>query len=752
MSNPEQALVDQWLREGHHKRVVRYVATRSRLFPKLYLYKAGVRAATILKDQAQLESFAEQARAHFPESAIGYVAGARVLLQRSEPNAARRLLQAAENLHGGDPELRSVSDEILGALGGLEVRASKSTRTRDGAEPEGLDALRGAYDSAARRGRWEEAKDWAQKVVTRYPEVAFGPIGIAHALHRLERPEAARALLENLPSSSPVERAFLLADLQRRAGDDAAAVKTLTAAQRHHAGDPRLLMRLADLYRDDGQKERAHAFLEAAARLNPDYGAVRCLTFESDVGWFTQGQATLQRVLAMEPSKLLRFMGMVNRVAPFYPAQRTQFAAVRDAVRKELWRKPVGSQKALDGTVELALKNRWLTDLRELLSAGDAKGIKPSKEIAARADALLTGLGPFRELVELGWHNEHAERLLAISTDGITPVEDVVVGSKNVLELFIPTPFFAYDDTEKPTYDVVRETLRTVAETLLSRNDLLIVPRLQLNWRHVSRRLSGRAVSYHTHAPRDRHWLHLQETPLAGTCSFDTQGFAGFSSIAEDFSAIDTATAHLSDGELEQNYNALRERYVEKNLSKYTQTVHNEPLPERFVFVPMQVSTDIVADLAYVDADTMLMTVAEHYRASDTKVVVKRHPYCRSFRVQALLRKLAASGDIVLTSNSVHDLLSQCERVITVNSGVGVEALLHGKSVITTGKADYAYASQMAKSVGELKAALASAPAVTPRRSRSLLWFYWNNYVAQSNDAAAIVKRIDEWITTHSYS
>ena len=190
----------------------------------------------------------------------------------------------------------------------------------------------------------------------------------------------------------------------------------------------------------------------------------------------------------------------------------------------------------------------------------------------------------------------------------------------------------------------------------------------------------------------------------------------------------------------------LRATYVEKNVSKYVQATENEPLPDRFVFVPMQVSTDIVADLAYVDADTMLLTVVEHYRGTETKVVVKRHPYCRSFRVQALLQRLAAAGDIILTRNSVHDLLAQCERVITVNSGVGLEALLHSKSVITTGKCDYAYASQMATSVGELSKLLRSHGPLDFVHSRRLLWFYRNCYVAPCGDHNHLVNMIDQWL------
>jgi capsule polysaccharide export protein KpsC/LpsZ len=42
---------------------------------------------------------------------------------------------------------------------------------------------------------------------------------------------------------------------------------------------------------------------------------------------------------------------------------------------------------------------------------------------------------------------------------------------------------------------------------------------------------------------------------------------------------------------------------------------------------------------------------------------------------------------------NIHDLLSNCEAVFTVNSGAGMEAILHNKPVFCYGKSDYASVS-----------------------------------------------------------
>ncbi|RJJ95293.1 capsular biosynthesis protein, partial [Escherichia coli] len=78
---------------------------------------------------------------------------------------------------------------------------------------------------------------------------------------------------------------------------------------------------------------------------------------------------------------------------------------------------------------------------------------------------------------------------------------------------------------------------------------------------------------------------------------------------------------------------------------------------------------------------------------TSTKVVVKRHPYCNSIEVEKLINELEKEGKIIVSDSSVHHLIKTSKAVITVNSGVGLETVIHNKPVIITGKSDYYYAA-----------------------------------------------------------
>ncbi|MEC9798624.1 capsular biosynthesis protein, partial [Escherichia marmotae] len=127
-------------------------------------------------------------------------------------------------------------------------------------------------------------------------------------------------------------------------------------------------------------------------------------------------------------------------------------------------------------------------------------------------------------------------------------------------------------------------------------------------------------------------------------------------------------------------------------------------LKSDYVFIPMQVTTDAVASLSYIDGFNLLKSVSEYYFNTSTKVVVKRHPYCNSIEVEKLINELEKDGRIIISNSSVHHLIKGAKAVITVNSGVGLEAIIHNKPVIITGKSDYYYAATaIAKNEQELK-------------------------------------------------
>jgi capsular polysaccharide export protein len=117
-------------------------------------------------------------------------------------------------------------------------------------------------------------------------------------------------------------------------------------------------------------------------------------------------------------------------------------------------------------------------------------------------------------------------------------------------------------------------------------------------------------------------------------------------------------------------------------------------LPPRYVFVPFQVATDsqIIAQSPWVHDMRQLYglllraldRVAED--APDLHVVIKEHPSC-SVRYDDLHAR--DSRVLFANTHSTQELIEGADAVVTINSTVGVESLLLGKSVLTLGEAFY---------------------------------------------------------------
>ena len=289
------------------------------------------------------------------------------------------------------------------------------------------------------------------------------------------------------------------------------------------------------------------------------------------------------------------------------------------------------------------------------------------------------------------------------------------------------------------------------AVAAIRRGDVVIVPRFQLYWKQCIPKLPGDwIVSYHTSAPYNPRHLHIQESPLAGCCSFDHAGFAGFSSIATDDTEITAFTSGISDEVLERNQREMYQKYVTANVSKYHQPSGCQPIPGPYVFVALQIPTDIVSQLAWINGVDLLRSVVDHYRGTGVRVVVKRHPFCGSMGVQQCLDELEAAGDILRTDNSIHSIIESARAVLTVNSGVGLEALMHGKSVIVSGGCDYAHAARTVRTREELARVLSDETPPDQRRIRELLYFYARRFAVPADDESIIRGRLEEWLGSPS--
>lgn len=110
-------------------------------------------------------------------------------------------------------------------------------------------------------------------------------------------------------------------------------------------------------------------------------------------------------------------------------------------------------------------------------------------------------------------------------------------------------------------------------------------------------------------------------------------------------------------------------------------------LPEKYVFVPLQVSNDsqllINSDISLID---FVKRVIQEARDSNEIYVIKFHPCDTQHSVVSILKLLNGATDIIVNQGSSIKLIEGSSRVITINSTVGLEALLLGKEVEFCGR------------------------------------------------------------------
>jgi len=143
-------------------------------------------------------------------------------------------------------------------------------------------------------------------------------------------------------------------------------------------------------------------------------------------------------------------------------------------------------------------------------------------------------------------------------------------------------------------------------------------------------------------------------------------------------------------------FEALRRNALSGN-SKFVQpAIQKLNLPENFVFFPCQIPHDqtikLHSDISVPEALEKTIEIA-----TDLKIplIVKPHPV-NKVAMQPLLeivKKHHEKGVYWVDGINIHQLLGACDAVFTVNSGAGMEALLHRKPVYTFGRADYACVS-----------------------------------------------------------
>lgn len=238
---------------------------------------------------------------------------------------------------------------------------------------------------------------------------------------------------------------------------------------------------------------------------------------------------------------------------------------------------------------------------------------------------------------------------------------------------------------------------------------------------------------------------HFKAADLPGRTTLDPLGFSGWSSMAAK-TAQDLPLEQVDQG-LADRYFATANAATAQNISKYAQSRKVDDISGKYVFVALQTINDMVQRKAFVAMLDMLDMVIARFADSGMRVVVKRHPKCRSTAVKAALGRHAKQSGITIAYGSIHRLIANAQAVMTVNSGVGSEALVHAVPLYCFGASDYAAAAHQIRSIDDLNRTTQPIKhRLAPAELRRFHYFYRENY--QIDRATQLTPRLTELIKT----
>lgn len=197
--------------------------------------------------------------------------------------------------------------------------------------------------------------------------------------------------------------------------------------------------------------------------------------------------------------------------------------------------------------------------------------------------------------------------------------------------------------------------------------------------------------------------FHAQPSYLRGFWYLDPQGYYWNSSLSGqlfDPQSVDGAAA-------EHFFNGVRGHALRRNVSKRAQ---NARTPSGLAPADTAI---FVQDIEKYREPVHYLTTAEMITAACAavpgRVYVKPHPLQDAAALSGLEELCAGIANAELSRASVHDLIEASAAVVSQNSAVGFEALMHRKPVLTCAATDYHHGTLVCRTGAELQENLSRA-------------------------------------------
>jgi hypothetical protein len=203
----------------------------------------------------------------------------------------------------------------------------------------------------------------------------------------------------------------------------------------------------------------------------------------------------------------------------------------------------------------------------------------------------------------------------------------------------------------------------------------------------------------------------------------DPWGIRAASSIAAKAftpADIDAATATLFADK-------LRKRLVSTRRSRYEQPRKRAEVPAGCLAVFLQSEAHRgVTETCYLSLREMVKAVMA--RDDPRPIVIKPHPRDTDPATRRFLARIAGRDPrITISEANIHDILEQAAACVTINSAVGIEAMMHGCPVILCGKADFHHCAITVQTPADLDSAIAEAMSCDWPHDAYLYWYFGLN-------------------------
>ncbi|EJM65082.1 capsule polysaccharide export protein [Pseudomonas sp. GM50] len=219
--------------------------------------------------------------------------------------------------------------------------------------------------------------------------------------------------------------------------------------------------------------------------------------------------------------------------------------------------------------------------------------------------------------------------------------------------------------------------------------------------------------------------------------------------IYADGQAFDRYRRQLLEGTLPSKFGQrdsktklqlLVDGLIPRATNSYGQLIN---VPRDYIFFPLQIPTDqsiqYFSDLAELDVVEALVAWA---RKNGVAIVLKPHP--ANMKSMKSFESLADGETVFYSDANIQDLINHSLAVYTINSGVGFEALLQLKPVVTFGRVEYdcvsfnANLNNLDEAWGYIRGC--SVPELELKYSKFVNWFLECYAVDMSNSDASSLR------------